>query len=78
MKDTKIGDYILWQDKPAKIIGECDKRQVIIEMLEKRICPNCGESLGVEQFQVVVASPLFQENANRLPTLIDDDKLILS
>ena len=36
MKNASLGDYLLWEGKPAKIIGETSSRQVIIERLEKK------------------------------------------
>lgn len=34
MKNAQLGDYLLWNGKPAKVIGETDRRMVIIELLE--------------------------------------------
>ncbi len=71
MKNPKLGDYLLWEGKPAKIVGEASERQVVIQMLAPRQCPHCESYFGVEQFSVIVNSPLFQENAEKLPTLKD-------
>lgn len=78
MKDASLGDYLLWEGKPAKIICETDRRQVTIEILEDKKCPHCGEILGKEQINMIVGSPLFQENAERLRTILDDDAVILA
>lgn len=78
MKNPNLGDYLLWKGSPAKIIGETDRRTVIIELLENSMCPHCKGDLGKEQMNIVVSSPLFQENAERLPTIQDDDLLIVS
>lgn len=75
MKNAIVGDYLLWDGKPAEIIGEIDRRAVVIKTLEDKKCPHCNESLGKEQFTVVVSAPLFQENAESMPT-IDDDPTI--
>ena len=75
MRDASLGDYLLWNDKPAKIIGESSSRQVIIELLEDRKCPHCDEAIGKEQISVIVSSPLYQENAKPMQTIRDDDTL---
>ncbi len=69
MKNAKLGDYLLWEGRPAKIVGTVDAKQALIEMLAPRRCPHCDGDVGKEQFSVVVASPLFQESAEKLPTL---------
>ncbi len=72
MKNPKLGDYLLWEGAPAKIIGESNDRQVIIELLEHKRCPHCDADLGVNQIQVIVSSPMFQRGAKSLPTIKDD------
>lgn len=69
MKNGKQGDYLLWQGKPAKIVGESASRQVIIELLEDKKCPHCQESLGKDQIHVIVTSPNFQEGAKPMETI---------
>lgn len=69
MKNAELGDYLLWKGKPAKVIGETDRRQVIIELLEDARCPHCGESLGKDQIHVIVGSPLFQNGAKPMKTI---------
>ena len=78
MKNPHLGDYLLWDGKLAKIIGETDRRKVIIELLENKRCPHCEGDLGKEQIHMVVSSPLFQQNAQQLPTIEDDDRIIVS
>ena len=78
MKKPHLGDYLLWQGKPAKIIGETDRKQVIIELLENCKCPHCQGDLGKDQTWVIVSSPLFQENAEALPTIDDDPTIIVT
>ena len=75
MKNAALGDYLLWQGKPAKIIGETSSRQVIIELLENCKCPHCSGDLGKEQIHMIVASPLFQGNAERMQSIQDDPTL---
>jgi len=72
MKNPKLGDYLLWLGRPAKIIGTSNERQVIIELLEHEKCPECGADLGVKQIHVIVSSPMFQKGAESLPTIKDD------
>jgi hypothetical protein len=69
MKNPKLGDYLLWQGEPAKIIGTTDSKQVIIELLENEKCPYCKGDLGRKQIHMIVSSPLFQESAEPLPTI---------
>jgi hypothetical protein len=78
MKNPKLGDYLLWNGEPAKIIGETDRRVVIIELVEVTYCPHCRGSLGKEQIHVVVSSPMFQNGAKQLPTIQDDETIIVS
>lgn len=77
MKNANIGDYLLWEGKPAKVIGETDKRQVIIELLEDAKCPHCGGELGKDQTHVIVSSPMFQNGAEQMKTIQDDESLIV-
>jgi hypothetical protein len=77
MKDGRLGQYLLWEGKPAKIIGETESRQIIIETLEDKKCPHCEGSLGKDQTHVIVSSPMFQNGAEKLNTILDDDKLII-
>lgn len=72
MKIPKLGDFLLWNKKPAKIIGTSDSFTVHIEMLENHKCPHCNGDLGKEQIAVIAASPMFQEMAEPLQTLYAD------
>lgn len=78
MKNPQLGDYLLWDGQPARIIGESNSRKVIIELLENCKCPHCEGDLGKKQIHMIVSSPLFQEKAERLPTIEDDDRIIVS
>lgn len=69
MKNPKLGDYLLWEGNPAKIIGETSSRTVIIEILENSKCNHCNGDLGKRQIHMVVSSPLFQQNADPMPTI---------
>ena len=63
MKDARIGDFLLWNGEPAKIVAETEGRQVVIEMIESCKCPHCEGDLGKKQFTTIVSSPLFQQSA---------------
>jgi hypothetical protein len=78
MKNPHLGDFFLWEGKPAKVIGESEGHQVMIELLEDQKCPHCNGLLGKHAFQVIVSSPLFQQSAEQIPTIEDDDSLIVS
>ncbi|MEY2702846.1 MAG: hypothetical protein RLY43_1484 [Bacteroidota bacterium] len=78
MKNATLGDYLLWEGKPAKIIGETSSRQVIIELIENCKCPHCQGDLGKEQIHVIVSSLQFQQNAEQLPTIQDVPTLVVS
>ncbi len=67
--NPKIGDYLTWKDKLAKIIGRADVPTVMIEMIEDDTCPHCGKSTGKHQFSVIPTSPLFQESAKPIQTI---------
>ena len=69
MKTAKLGDYLLWQGKLAKVIGEIDRPSIIIELIEVETCPHCG--IKNSQFTVITSSPLFQENAEPIKTIKD-------
>lgn len=75
MKSAQLGDYLLWNGKPAKVIGTSDSPMVIIEFLENCKCPHCQGDLGKEQIHMIVSSPLFQANAERMPSIQDDPTL---
>ena len=78
MKWARLGDFLLWKDKPAKIIGTTDCPVLIIEMLEPKCCPHCNGVLGKEQFSVIEHSPLFQQSANMMPTIQEDNSVRIS
>jgi hypothetical protein len=78
MKNPNLGDYLLWNGEPAKIIGETSSRQVIIELLENCKCQHCNGDLGKKQIHMIVSSPLFQQSAEKMPTIMDDASLIVS
>ena len=69
MKIPKLGDFFLWKGKLAKIVCMAKEPTVVIETIESCKCPHCGGDLGKEQFSVIPTSPLFQQNAEPLPTL---------
>ena len=72
MKNPKIGDFLLWKGEPAKIIGTADKKVAVIELIEDQKCPHCGKILGKERFYEVIESPLFQKNAEKMPTIEEE------
>ncbi len=72
MKNPILEDYLLWEGKLAKIVAETDRRMVVIELIEDRKCPHCGESVGKEQIHVIPSSPYFQDNAESIRTITDD------
>lgn len=69
MKTGKLGQYLIWKKRPAKIIGESNAHQVIIEMLENKRCPYCEGDLGKEQIHVITSSPMYQDGAEKLETI---------
>jgi len=71
MKRAKLGDYLLWRGKLAKIIATYDKPSVIIEMMENKRCPHCNGDLGKDQTNMIVASPLFQQHAERIESITE-------
>ncbi len=77
MRNASLNDYLLWEGKPAKVIGETDRRQVIIELLEDAKCPYCEKGLGKKQVHVIVSSPMFQNGAGQMQTIQDDESLIV-
>lgn len=72
MKNGFIGDYLLWDGKPGQIIAEINDRTVVIEMIESCKCPNCNTDLGKERIYSIVGSNQFQENAQKVQTIIED------
>lgn len=78
MKNARLGDYLLWQGRPAKVVAESSGYQVVIELFENCKCPHCHGDLGKEQLQMIVASPLFQQGAERMPSIIDDPTLTVT
>jgi hypothetical protein len=78
MKDARLGEFLLWDGKPAWIIAEASQRQVIIEMIEPCKCPHCQGDIGKKQISVIVASPMFQERAQPMKTITSDPTLTIS
>ena len=72
MKTPHLQDFLLWKGKLAQVIGLCDRPTVIMHTIEQAKCPHCGGDLGVEQIEVVIGSPLFQENAEPIKTISND------
>lgn len=72
-KDTKakpaVAEYLLWNDKPAKVIGETEKRTVKIRMLEDKCCPHCGRSTGTEEFAIDPTTEEFRKSAKNIPSI---------
>lgn len=66
---AELGDYLMWEGRPAWICCIAEQRTVVIEMLEDRRCPHCGESLGKEQIHVIPTSPLFKECAKPIKSI---------
>lgn len=71
MKVPKLGDYLLWNGELAKIVSEAHANTVSIELLDSCKCPECGHDLGKKQFSVIPTSPLFQQSASALQTMVD-------
>jgi len=71
MKRAKLGNYLLWYGKLAKIIATYDQPSVIIEMLENKRCPHCNGDLGKNQIHMIVGSLLFQENAEKVESITE-------
>ncbi len=70
-REIRIGDYILWQGVPGKIVGDAfytmpggpNKRQFIIELHDRECCPTCGRGgSGAFRFRVNVDSSDFRDN----------------
>lgn len=69
MKNPKLGDYILWKGQLAKVVYETSNRTIGIELIDDHRCPHCNGNLGKQQINLIPTSPLFQENAQALPTM---------
>lgn len=69
MKTPHLQDFLLWKGKLAQVIGLVNYPSVVMHMVEHQKCPHCGGDLGVEQIEVVIQSPLFQENAEPIKTI---------
>lgn len=74
MKNAQLGDYLLWNGAPAKVIAETSERQVVIELLENCKCPHCKGDLGKERIYSIVGSKNFQICAQKMQTIQDDTK----
>ena len=69
MKTAELGQFLLWETRPAKIIGKAYEEQAIIEIIEKKCCQHCGGDLGKEQIHVVVSSPMYQKGAEPIESI---------
>jgi hypothetical protein len=77
MKDPKLGDYLLWDGKLAKIVSTSDQPMVGIQLIGEHYCPHCGEILPQELVWMIPSSPLFQDKATAIQAMQDDPTLIL-
>jgi len=68
-KTAKLGDYLLWNGKLAKVVGEVNYNSIQVEILEPNKCPHCGGVLEPCQFNVIPTSPFFQECAKPVQTI---------
>jgi hypothetical protein len=75
MKTPQLGDYLLWKGQPAQIISETNQRTVGIQLLENCKCPHCVGYLGKKRIDIIPTSPLFQENAETMKVMLDDDSV---
>lgn len=71
MKKVKLGDYVLWNGKLHKVSATCDYPQVMLESVKEGRCPHCDGVLEANGFWVVPTSPLWDESASAVPTIID-------
>jgi len=62
MRNAKLGDYLFWKGKIAKVSAETDQRQIMIQVYESERC-NCCQRPLEDQVWVIPTSPLFQDNA---------------
>lgn len=77
MKIPKLGDYLMWEGELCKVIGESNAWTVHIEKLHPEQCPHCNGELGKHQFSVIVASPLFQQSAEPIQTISNEENTII-
>lgn len=64
-----LGKFILWDGRPAKVIGIINRDAAVIEFLDDHHCPHCGGSLGKDHVTSVIGSPQFKENVASMPTV---------
>ncbi len=73
MKKVKTNDIFYWKGNLARVIGYTSGRTFIsIEMLDPDRCPHCHGYLEKRQFDVVEGSPLFEENAKPVETIVEE------
>lgn len=78
MKDARLEQILKFNGKLARVIGEISgQRCVIIEYFNKRECPHCKSELWREQEVHVVSSPNFQQGAEKIETITDDNSLVV-
>jgi len=78
MKDCNLGDYLIYESQLVKCVAvNPGRKEVILETLEDEYCPHCKESLGKKQMGIIVSSPLFQNGAQPLQTINQDDKTLI-
>lgn len=69
MINPKLQDYLWWKGKLSKIVGLAHGPIAIIESLDNKKCPECGEDLGKDQEHWIINSPAFQEGAEPIQTI---------
>lgn len=75
MKKAKLQDYFLWKGELAQVIAEIPTPSIEIQMVEGIICPYCEKMLDERLREcLVIDSPYFQENAEKINTISEDEK----
>jgi len=71
MKTAKLGDYLLWNGKLAKVVATSDSPMVCIQNIGDKKCPHCEQFIDMDQTWIIVSSPMFQEGAEPIQTISD-------
>lgn len=66
MKTAKLGDLLMWKGVEYKVVSIAEGKVLYMEPVRGESCYGCGHKAEVS---VLESSPLFQENAEPIPTI---------
>lgn len=67
MKSADLGAIIVYEDKLVEVVAISDKKSLLLRPIGADPCPTCKR---LPDIHIIEASPLFQDNASAVKTLV--------